>query len=140
MSKIGIIMGSKSDLPIMQEAIEILKEYFPKKRIIDLDLKKNDTKPYEGILHLDCTFNPIGEDKCVIYKNGFVDEDDYQLVIDILGEENCFNVNDEEMFMDACRVIVEKSFANLIQYTCIFLRHVVLPTTFCVHVLFCFVF
>lgn len=79
-------------------AIEILKEYFPKKRIIDLDLKKSDTKPYEGILHLDCTFNPIGEDKCVIYKNGFVDEDDYQLVLDIFGEENCFNVNDEEMF------------------------------------------
>ena len=40
-------------------AIEILKEYFPKKRIIDLDLKKNDKIPYEGILHLDCTFNPI---------------------------------------------------------------------------------
>ena len=79
-------------------AIEILKEYFPKKRIIDLDLKKSDTKPYEGILHLDCTFNPIGKDKCVIYKNGFVDEDDYQLVVDIFGEENCFNVNDEEMF------------------------------------------
>lgn len=27
MSKIGIIMGSKSDLPIMQEAIDILKEF-----------------------------------------------------------------------------------------------------------------
>ena len=40
-------------------AIEILKEYFPKKRIIDLDLKKNDTIPYQGILHLDCTFNPL---------------------------------------------------------------------------------
>ena len=32
-------------------AIEILKEYFPKKRIIDLELKKNDRIPYEGILH-----------------------------------------------------------------------------------------
>ena len=27
MSKIGIIMGSKSDLPIMQEAVDILKEF-----------------------------------------------------------------------------------------------------------------
>jgi len=27
MTKIGIIMGSKSDLPIMQEAIDILKEF-----------------------------------------------------------------------------------------------------------------
>lgn len=79
-------------------AIEILKEYFPKKRIIDLELKKNDHIPYEGILHLDCTFNPIGEDKCIIYKNGFVDESDYRLIVDIFGEENCFNVDNEEMF------------------------------------------
>lgn len=79
-------------------AIEILKEYFPKKRIIDLDLKKNDTEPYKGILHLDCTFNPVGKDKCIIYKNGFVDESDYQLIVDIFGEENCFHVTDEEMF------------------------------------------
>ena len=79
-------------------AIEILKEYFPKKRFIDLDLKKSDKNPYEGILHLDCTFNPIGKDKCIIYKNGFVDESDYQLIIDVFGEENCFHVTDEEMF------------------------------------------
>lgn len=79
-------------------AIEILKEYFPKKRIIDLELKKNDKEPYKGILHLDCTFNPIGDVKCIIYKNGFVDESDYNLIIDIFGEENCFHVNDEEMF------------------------------------------
>lgn len=79
-------------------AIEILKEYFPKKRIIDLELKKNDTVPYEGILHLDCTFNPVGRDKCIIYKDGFVDESDYRLIVDIFGEENCFHVTKEEMF------------------------------------------
>lgn len=79
-------------------AIEILKEYFPKKRIIDLDLKKNDQVPYQGVLHLDCTFNPVGKDKCIIYKNGFVNEDDYKLIINIFGEENCFHINDEEMF------------------------------------------
>lgn len=79
-------------------AIEILKEYFPKKRIIDLELKKNNTVPYEGILHLDCTFNPVGKDKCIIYKDGFVDESDYRLILDIFGEENCFHVTKEEMF------------------------------------------
>ncbi|MHA6696919.1 dimethylarginine dimethylaminohydrolase family protein [Chryseobacterium sp. A301] len=79
-------------------AINILKEYFPKKRIIDLELKKNDTVPFEGILHLDCTFNPIGKDKCIIYQNGFVDQSDYRLLIDIFGEENCFHVSDQEMF------------------------------------------
>ena len=79
-------------------AINILKEYFPKKRILDFELKKNDREPYAGILHLDCTFNPVGKDKCIIYKNGFVDESDYLLILDIFGEENCFHVTDEEMF------------------------------------------
>lgn len=59
---------------------------------------KNDKEPYKGILHLDCTFNPVGKDKCIIYKNGFVDESDYNLILDIFGEENCFHVTDEEMF------------------------------------------
>ena len=79
-------------------AINILKEYFPKKRILDFELKKNDRKPYEGILHLDCTFNPVGTDKCIIYKDGFVDESDYLLILDIFVEENCFHVTAEEMF------------------------------------------
>lgn len=79
-------------------AIEILKEYFPKKRILDFELKKNDKEPYQGVLHLDCTFNPVGKDKCIIYKNGFVDESDYHLILDIFGSENCFEVNDQEMF------------------------------------------
>lgn len=79
-------------------AIQILKEYFPNKRIIDLDLKKNDQNPYEGILHLDCTFNPIGKDKCIVYKNGFVKEKDYELILNIFGKENCFEVTDQEMF------------------------------------------
>ena len=81
-----------------RNAIEILKEFFPKKRIIDLDLKKNDKIPHQGVLHLDCTFNPVGEDKCIIYRNGFVNESDYKLILDIFGEENCFHVNDQEMF------------------------------------------
>ncbi|WP_407482124.1 dimethylarginine dimethylaminohydrolase family protein [Elizabethkingia meningoseptica] len=78
-------------------AIEILKEYFPHKRIIDLDLKKDDKNPKKGILHLDCTFNPVGKDKCIIYKDGFVEESDYQLLLDIFGEENCFIITNEEM-------------------------------------------
>ena len=79
-------------------ALDILKEYFPKKRIIDFDLKKNDTEPYKGVLHLDCTFNPVGTDKCIVYKNGFVEESDYHLLLDIFGSDNCFEVTDEEMF------------------------------------------
>lgn len=105
-------------------AIEILKEYFPHKRIIDLDLKKDDRNPKKGILHLDCTFNPIGKDKCVIYKDGFVEESDYQLLLDIFGEENCFVINNEEMVamvpnifsIDHDIVVTDGSFTRLNQH------------------------
>lgn len=79
-------------------AIEILKEFFPNKRIIDFDLRKNDKDPFKGILHLDCTFNIVGNNKCIIYKNGFVNENDYKLILHIFGKENCFEVTDQEMF------------------------------------------
>jgi N-dimethylarginine dimethylaminohydrolase len=78
-------------------AIEILKEYFPKKRIIDLDLKKM-IQNLMKVFFIWIVPNIVGEDKCIIYKNGFVDESDYQLLLDIFGEENCFEVNDKEMF------------------------------------------
>ncbi|MDV2447880.1 amidinotransferase [Elizabethkingia anophelis] len=105
-------------------AIEILKEYFPHKRIIDLDLKKDDKNPKKGILHLDCTFNPVGKDKCIIYKDGFVEESDYQLLLDIFGEENCFIINNEEMVamvpnifsIDHNIVVTDGSFARLNQH------------------------
>ena len=105
-------------------AIEILKEYFPHKRIIDLDLKKDDKNPKKGILHLDCTFNPVGKDKCIIYKDGFVEENDYQLLLDIFGEENCFVINNEEMVamvpnifsIDHNIVVTDGSFTRLNQH------------------------
>ncbi|MDV3741933.1 amidinotransferase [Elizabethkingia anophelis] len=105
-------------------AIEILKEYFPHKRIIDLDLKKDDKNPKKGILHLDCTFNPVGKDKCIIYKDGFLEESDYQLLLDIFGEENCFTINNEEMVamvpnifsIDHNIVVTDGSFTRLNQH------------------------
>lgn len=105
-------------------AIEILKEYFPHKRIIDLDLKKDDKNPKKGILHLDCTFNSVGKDKCIIYKDGFVEESDYQLLLDIFGEENCFVINNEEMVamvpnifsIDHNIVVTDGSFTRLNQH------------------------
>jgi len=39
----------------------------------------------------------VGNDKCILYKDGFVDESDYHLILDIFGEENCYQVNTEEM-------------------------------------------
>ena len=81
-----------------QLAVELLREFFPNKRVLEFDLRKNDRDPFNGVLHLDCTFNPIGRDKCIIYKDGFAKEKDFKLILDIFGEKNCFQVTQQEMF------------------------------------------
>lgn len=78
--------------------VEYIKAKFPNKKVLDFELKKNDQDPYEGILHLDCTFNPVGKDKAIIYKDGFLFEHEYQQIVDIFGKENLFEVTKEEMY------------------------------------------
>ncbi len=43
------------------EFVEYIKAKFPNKKVLDFELKKNDENPYEGILHLDCTFQSCWE-------------------------------------------------------------------------------
>ncbi|MGV0980265.1 dimethylarginine dimethylaminohydrolase family protein [Empedobacter falsenii] len=80
------------------EFVEYIKAKFPNKKVLDFELKKNDEDPYDGILHLDCTFNPVGKDKAIIYKDGFLFEHEYQQIVDIFGKENLFEVTKEEMY------------------------------------------
>ncbi len=79
-------------------AIEYLKMIFPDREIIPLNLRKSDTDPYEGILHLDCTFMPVGRGKAIIYRHGFMNPRDAQHLIDRFGRENVFEVNIDEMY------------------------------------------
>lgn len=78
-------------------ALGFLKELFPEKTIIPLELRKNDTNPREGVLHLDCTFMPVGKGKAIIYDDGFIHRKDYFTLLDIFGEENVFSITEEEM-------------------------------------------
>jgi N-dimethylarginine dimethylaminohydrolase len=79
-------------------AVDYLKMIFPKKKIIPLNLRKSDTDPLDGILHLDCTFMPVGHDKCIIYKQGFMNPRDAEHLIDIFGKDNAFVLTQEEMY------------------------------------------
>lgn len=95
---------TKSDYPSFKTArtnayaIDFLRELFPSKTFIPLELKKSDVDPYSGILHLDCTFMPVGNGKAVIYKDGFIYNKDYQQIIDIFGIDNIFEVTRDEMY------------------------------------------
>lgn len=79
-------------------AIDFLTELFPNKRFIPLDLKKNDKDPYRGILHLDCTFMPVGKGKALIYRDGFAKVEDYNFLINLFGRKNVFEISREEMY------------------------------------------
>ena len=79
-------------------ALDYLKMIFPEKNIVPLNLLKSDTDPYQGILHLDCTFMPVGRDKAIIYKRGFMNPRDADHLIDIFGKENVFELTTEEMY------------------------------------------
>ncbi|MDL2213082.1 amidinotransferase [Bacteroides sp. OttesenSCG-928-N06] len=79
-------------------ALNFLKELFPEKTFIPLELKKNDTNPRECILHLDCTFMPVGKGKAIVYKDGFRHAKDYHTLVDVFGSENIFEITQEEMY------------------------------------------
>ena len=105
-------------------ALDYLKMIFPHKTIVPLNLLKSDTDPYQGILHLDCTFMPVGHDKAIIYRRGFMNPRDAQHLIDIFGEENVFEITTEEMYamnsnvfsISEDVVVVEEHFYRLIKH------------------------
>ena len=80
-------------------ALDYLRMLFPGKTIVPLNLRKSDTDPYEGILHLDCTFMPVGRGKAIIYKRGFLNPRDADHLVEMFGgPENVFELTTEEMY------------------------------------------
>jgi N-dimethylarginine dimethylaminohydrolase len=80
------------------EAVAWLKETFPDKKVVSFNLRKDNLDPYNNALHLDCCFQPVGDGLCIIHKNGFLQEEEYQYLIDLFGKENCFEISQEEMY------------------------------------------
>lgn len=105
-------------------AYALLKELFPNKVFIPLEMEKSDTDPRKGILHLDCTFMPVGKGKAIIYKRGFKNEEDYNFVVDFFGKENIFDITQEEMYymntnifsLSPSVVVSEENFTRLNQH------------------------
>jgi N-dimethylarginine dimethylaminohydrolase len=79
-------------------ALNFLKEIFPAKTFIPLELRKHDTKPRLNVLHLDCAFMPVDNDKVILYKDGFLHVNDYYLLLDFFGKQNVFEITQEEMY------------------------------------------
>ncbi len=79
-------------------AVEAIQKIFPHKKIKAFELRKSNTDPRENALHLDCCFQPLGKDKAILHKNGFLIETEYQWLVDFFGKENIFEITKDEMY------------------------------------------
>ncbi|WP_159951738.1 dimethylarginine dimethylaminohydrolase family protein [Polaribacter septentrionalilitoris] len=80
------------------DAVIALQELFPDKTVKSFELRKSNTDAKENALHLDCCFQPIGKDKAILHKNGFLIESEYNWLLDFFGKENVFEITKEEMY------------------------------------------
>ena len=53
------------------KAVKALQQLFPHKIVKAFELRKSNYNPKENALHLDCCFQPIGNGKAIVHKNGF---------------------------------------------------------------------
>ena len=80
------------------DAVIALQELFPEKTVKSFELRKSNEDPKENALHLDCCFQPIGKNKAILHKNGFLVEKEYQWLVDYFGEDNIFEITKDEMY------------------------------------------
>lgn len=81
-----------------KEAVSAIKDLFPEKTVKTFELRKSNTNPKENALHLDCCFQPIGKDKAILHKNGFLIEEEYDWLVRFFGKENIFEITKDEMY------------------------------------------
>ncbi|WP_297792559.1 dimethylarginine dimethylaminohydrolase family protein [uncultured Eudoraea sp.] len=80
------------------EGVEYIKEMYPHKKVKSFELRKCIVNPRENALHLDCCFQPLGHDKAIIHKNGFLIEEEYEWLVSHFGRENIFEITADEMY------------------------------------------
>ena len=103
------------------QGVQYIKDLFPNKVVKEFDLVKSKIEARDNALHLDCCFQPVGNDKGIIYKNGFREEADYLFLVNLFGKENLFHITRDEMYnmnsnifsIDTNVVVSERNFTRL---------------------------
>ncbi|WP_445747943.1 dimethylarginine dimethylaminohydrolase family protein [Polaribacter sp.] len=104
-----------------KQAVFALQELFPNKIVKSFELRKHNTDPKENALHLDCCFQPIGKNKAILHKNGFLIEEEYNWLVNYFGKEHIFEITKDEMYdmnsnvfsISENVIISEKNFTRL---------------------------
>ena len=80
-----------------KKAVENIQKLFPNKKVKSFELRKS-INARENALHLDCCFQPVGTDKAILHKNGFLIEEEYQWLVNYFGAANIFEITSDEMY------------------------------------------
>lgn len=97
---------------------EFLKQQFPNKKVIQIPIVISEDYQ-QNVLHLDCAFQPIGDEYAIFYSDGFLVRPD--ALLDCFKEHNLIHVNQQQMIdmypnvfsISKSKVVVEKSFVEL---------------------------
>ena len=103
------------------KGVEHLIKMFPNKKVKSFNLRKSNVEARDNALHLDCCFQPVGKDKAIIYKDGFLEQEEYEWLVNFFGRENIFEITRDEMYnmnsnvfsISEDVVISEKNFTRL---------------------------
>lgn len=108
------------------QGVAFLEKTFPHKKVKSFNLRKSQTNPYDNALHLDCCFQPIGTDKAILHKEGFLEDEEYEWLLNYFGKDNCFIITKDEMFnmnsnvfsISENVIISEQNFTRLNTWLC----------------------
>jgi N-dimethylarginine dimethylaminohydrolase len=103
------------------QGVQYIRDLFPNKIVKEFDLVKSKIEARDNALHLDCCFQPVGNNKAIIYKRGFREEADYLFLVGLFGKENLFHIKRKEMYhmysnvfsIDTNVVVSERKFTRL---------------------------
>ena len=104
-----------------KKAIKIIRNFFPNKKTIPLEIIKSPHLPAQNALHLDCCFQPVSENNAVICMEAFKNPLELNYLVSLYGLENIFQITLKEMSklysnffsIDKKTVISDKRFHRL---------------------------
>jgi len=98
--------------------LDFLKSYLPRKEVIGFELVVTDDAR-TNTLHLDCAFQPIGNEEAILYEPGFIQRP--EALLDLFPEKKRVEV-DQEQFNRMCpnvfslapeKIVIEAGFHRL---------------------------
>ena len=78
------------------EAVKNIQDLFPEMKVMGFELFKSDENKDDNTLHLDCCFQPVGNNLAIIAPSSFKNKSDVEYLENLFGKPNLFYLDDFE--------------------------------------------